>query len=198
MSESSSAKPLSPNAILSLLRALSVGDRVELQPEHFAAFDAAIEALAFQRQVRQMLNAPQATHALPRRPAEPRKDARDARPMRPTTPPTPKTPQPPRPSHGAGAIWTPEEAERLRAQWERGDAIGAIAEQHQRSAAACFARLVRIGAIHESAAIAAANFLIKSQQLVAKSNIESWQDRAVEMGFVDQPAPQTGSRAPKP
>lgn len=195
MSESSSAKPLSPNAILSLLRALSVGDRVELQPEHFAAFDAAIEALVFQRQVRQMLNTPSAAQALPKRAAEPR---RDARPSRQPNPPTPKTPQPPRPSHGAGAIWTPEEAERLRAQWNRGDAIGAISEQHQRSAGACFARLARIGAVEASAPIAAANFLIKNQQLVSKSNVDSWQSRALELGFVDQPAPPTGSRGPKP
>ena len=206
-------KPLSPSAVLKLLRAAGQGTRIELQPEHMAAFDAAIASLAFQHQVRQLVqHAPHAPHApqapqAPERPARDTRDARDTRQTRPprdearpAAPPRPAKIQPPRPTEGSGAIWTPDEEARLRSLWEHGDAIGAIAEQHKRSPLACFARLIRVGAVGQSAQSEAAIFLIKKNQPVSKGNADFWLPNAGALGVEARP-PESASapaKAPSP
>jgi hypothetical protein len=202
-SNSHSPKPLSPSAVLKLLRAVGAGTRLELQPEHISALDSAITALAFQSQVRQLVShgpqaldrpapspAPARENREPREPREnrPARPPRDEQRLGPAAPARPLKVQPPRPTEGSGAIWTPEEETRLRAQWENEDAIGAIAEKHKRSALACFARLIRIGALQQSPDTEAAIFLIKKQQLVHIRNQASWLTSAQTLGFEARPA----------
>jgi hypothetical protein len=178
-------KPLSPTSILKLLASQGPGQKVELQPEHIAAFDAAIEALRINSQLRQLVAQGAPAERQTSRVARAERDAKEPSDK---NPPSSRAPTPPRPTSGSGALWTADEEGRLSSRWERGDAIGAIAEAHERSAGACFARLVRCGAIPPHAHALAAQFLIKQQQPIALDNMEGWLDRAKTFGFED-PAP---------
>ena len=195
----SSPKSLSASAILKLLRSLGPGSKITLQPEHIAAFDAALSALVFQQQVNQLTinvnqpdrltrSAPHVKTSDPKNTASPNKNQ--------STNPAPVLK---RPTEGSGSLWTHEEVARLKAQWERNDPIGQIAEAHKRSSAACFSRLIRTGVVKTSNESAAAMHLIKNQQLVSKDNQSEWLTKALTFGFnADQDKNIATARPPSP
>ena len=191
-------KPLPPSAILKLLRSHGPGAKVTIQPEHIAAFDAALTALLFQHQVKQLcLHGPSSPERAPR--SQPAADTRQSTSEK-NAKKEPNSPKPisARPVEGSGSIWTPDEQERLRAQWERGDAIGAIGEAHKRSASACFSRLIRIGAFEAGFEPSAALHLIKHLQLVCLSNRSEWSEKAASFGFDSAPPAAFAPRPPSP
>lgn len=182
-SAQTNSRPISHTGILRLLAAAGAGAKIELLPEHISAVEAALQALAFQQQVKQLVLGGQPLSA-PSSPASERQELRQAD----------KVVQK-RPANGSGAIWTDEEKAGLSLRWERGESIGQIAEEHKRTAMACFARLSAIDAIKkEDMSIddeAAAHFLIKHNQFVAKTNAAEWQAQAQSLGWIAEPSHQS-------
>jgi hypothetical protein len=188
MSQESNRPPtFSHNALLKLLAATPPGTSITIQPEHIAAVQAALGAMEFQRQVRAL-----AAQNLAPEQTRPHSSGQ-------STPSSPKQTggalAPNRPSAGSGALWTPEEEQRLSAQWARGDALGAIAESHKRSAAACFMRLARLKTIEPDANHEAGEFLAKNQSLVNKANQSQWPERARALGWQPLPAERQTRRS---
>lgn len=182
-SAQTNSRPISHTGILRLLAAAGAGAKIELLPEHISAVEAALQALAFQQQVKQLVLGGQPLSA----PASPSSD-------RPEPRPADKGAQK-RPANGSGAIWTDEEKAGLSLRWERGESIGQIAEEHKRTAMACFARLGVIDAIKKEDMStddeSAAHFLIKHNQFVAKTNAAEWQQQAQALGWSAEPSPQS-------
>lgn len=115
--------------------------------------------------------------------------ASGAAPARPVRAPRPERD---RPASGAGAIWTGEEESRLKAGWDEGRSAQELADQSGRSAGACFARLMKLGAEMDGLQARAARHLIRAQKTVGKGNQESWVELAKAEGFVESPAAGEG------
>lgn len=180
------SRPISHTGILRLLAAAGAGAKIELLPEHISAVEAALLALAFQQQVKQLVLGGQPLSA-PASPSSPSSDRPESRQI--------DKGAIKRPANGSGAIWTDEEKAGLSLRWERGESIGQIAEEHKRTAMACFARLGVIDAIKKDDMStddeAAAHFLIKNNQFVAKTNAAEWQAQAQALGWSAEQAPQS-------
>lgn len=186
-------RPISHTGILRLLAAAGAGAKIELMPEHILAIEAGLLAMAFQQQVKQLVLSGHPVND--QRPA-PQPDQGKEKPE-----PRPSDKAKSRPERGTGAIWTDEEKASLSLRWDRGDSIGQIAEEHQRTAMACFARLRAINAIKPDeitqADESAAHFLIKSLQFVAKTNAADWQPQAAALGWTPEHAAPSRPMGPR-
>lgn len=211
-------KPLSAVSVLKLLVAQGPGAKFEIQPEHIRAFETALEALSFKAAVIDLAAGRAPRHERPAsaprpavsdRPAEDRparheRQERSDRPARPAAPAAsaagaiapsaarppraPRPEQPPRPASGAGAIWTSEEEAKLKTGWEAGGSAQELGTQSGRSAGACFARLMKIGAVADGLEARAARHLIRAQKTVSAGNQAQWVELAKAEGFVEAPA----------
>lgn len=179
-----SSSGMSPSSILRLLMAAGPGSKITLDETHMKAFERALSALSAQAQIRKILDESRSPSHAPPRPA---REPREARPPRDPSDRSGSarsaSSQPPRPSRGAGALWTPEDEAALREGWLKNETIGYLAEQLDRSAGACFARLIKLGAVADGPEAHAARHLIRAQQPVIASESASWISTAVGFGF---------------
>lgn len=75
----------------------------------------------------------------------------------------------------------------MKSGWEEGRSAQELADQSGRSAGACFARLMKLGAAMDGLQARAARHLIRAQKTVSKGNQESWVELAKAEGFVESP-----------